>query len=118
MNQLLQLFANRRMAALLALGFASGLPLALTGDALIGWMTARKVDVKSVGLMALVALPYSLKVFWAPLFDRYAPPLLDRRRGWMVILQILLVGALVAMSTLDPSESLTALAGMALVVAL
>ncbi|MEG3440022.1 AmpG family muropeptide MFS transporter [Pannus brasiliensis CCIBt3594] len=100
----LKVFESRKMAALLFLGFASGLPLFLTSRTLQAWMTTEGVDLKSIGLFSLVALPYSLKFLWSPLLDRFVPPFLGRRRGWLVIAQVGLVLAIAAMYLQDPSE--------------
>ena len=70
----ISVYLNRRMAALVGLGFASGLPYVLAGDTLSAWLSALHVDVKSIGLFSLVGLPYALKFLWAPLIDRYIPP--------------------------------------------
>lgn len=105
------------MAVLLGLGFASGLPNALTKDTLGSWMTDAKLDMKTVGAFSLVALPYSLKFAWAPLLDRYVPPLLGRRRGWLLIAQVLVAAAIAAMATIDPSSSLAGVAVAALALA-
>lgn len=105
------------MAALLFLGFASGLPLLLTSRTLQAWMTTEGVDIKSIGLFSLVALPYSLKFLWSPLLDRYVPPFLGRRRGWIVIAQILLTLAIAAMAWQQPKQSLQFLAINAVFVA-
>ncbi len=64
------------------------------GGGQLAWMTTEGVDLKSIGLFSLVALPYSLKFFWSPLLDRYVPPLLGRRRGWILIAQICLTLAI------------------------
>jgi PAT family beta-lactamase induction signal transducer AmpG len=105
------------MAALLFLGFASGLPLLLTQRTLQAWMTVANVDLTTIGLFSLVALPYSLKFLWAPLLDRYVPPFLGRRRGWLLISQILLFIAIAAMSLRNPQAGLQALAINAIVIA-
>mgnify|MGYP006145000047 CR=1 FL=1 len=83
------------MAVILFLGFSSGLPLFLTSQTLQAWMTVEGVDLTTIGLFSLVSLPYSLKFLWAPVFDRYVPPFLGRRRGWLVVTQVglLLSGA-------------------------
>src|SRR5688500_20250230 len=83
----LRIFTQPKMAVLLLLGFSSGLPLFLTSRTLQAWMTKAEVDLTTIGLFSLVALPYSLKYLWAPLLDRYAPPHLGRRRGWHWIAQ-------------------------------
>jgi len=104
------------MLALLALGFSSGLPLGLTGATLQSWMTSQKIDLRTIGLFNLVALPYAIKFLWAPLLDRYVPPLLGRRRGWLVITQILLMLAIAVMGGIG-TASLPMLVVVALAVA-
>src|SRR5688572_13511944 len=110
-------FTQPKMAALLFLGFSSGLPFYLTSTTLQAWMTKANVDLTTIGLFSLVGLPYSLKFFWAPLLDRYVPPFLGRRRGWLVITQILLLIAIASMSMHDPALGLRLLAFNALLVA-
>lgn len=105
------------MTALLFLGFASGFPLLLTSRALQAWMTVEGIDLKSIGLFSLVALPYSLKFLWSPLLDRYVPPLLGRRRGWLVLAQIGLTVAIATMSLQQPTQSLRLLALNTLLIA-
>ena len=105
------------MMALLLLGFASGLPLFLTSKTLQAWMTLEKVDLGAIGLFSLVALPYSLKFLWSPLLDRFVPPFLGRRRGWLVITQIALTVAIALMSLQQPKLSLQLLALNALLIA-
>jgi PAT family beta-lactamase induction signal transducer AmpG len=117
MRRLLDIFANRRMGAQLFLGFASGLPLALTADTLQAWMKDRDVDLAAIGLFSLVGFPYLLKFVWSPLMDRYVPPILGRRRGWILITQLLLIVAIAAMGFSNPSESLMLVAALALLVA-
>ena len=86
------------MAAILLLGFASGLPFALTDDAFRAWMTKAGLDLRTIGWFSLVSLPYSLKFIWSPLLDRFVPPFLGRRRGWMVMAQIGLIAGIVALA--------------------
>jgi PAT family beta-lactamase induction signal transducer AmpG len=95
------IFTGRMLVAVL-MGFASGLPLLLTGSVLQAWLKDGGIDLKAIGLFALVGLPYTLKFLWSPLFDRYAPPLLGRRRGWLGVMQVGLAGALVALSFANP----------------
>jgi MFS transporter, PAT family, beta-lactamase induction signal transducer AmpG len=99
--------AARRWAALILQGFASGLPLALSGDLLSAWLSDAGFDPSKIGLLGLAGLPYAFKVVWSPLADRYTPPLLGRRRGWMLISQILLIAAILVMAQADPKRSLT-----------
>src|SRR6478672_4101950 len=105
------------MAALLFLGFASGLPLFLTSKTLQAWMTVEGVDLKSIGLFSLVGLPYSLKFLWSPFLDRFVPPFLGRRRGWLILTQGALLLAIGAMALQNPSQALQLLAINALIIA-
>ena len=105
------------MAILCALGFVSGLPYLLTGATLGAWLTAANVDLQKITALWLVALAYNLKFAWAPLLDRYALPLLGRRRGWMFVLQLALAAAIAVMGTVDPIAHLSTLAIVAVVVA-
>jgi PAT family beta-lactamase induction signal transducer AmpG len=116
-HSMLSVFTQRKMAAILLLGFGSGLPLYLTNRTLQAWMTIEGVDLSTIGLFSLVSLPYSLKFLWAPLFDRYVPPLLGRRRGWLLVTQILLLLAIAAMGFQDPQRTLQALALNAVLIA-
>lgn len=93
---------NRRIGITLLLGFSSGLPLALSGSTLQAWMATLHVDIATIGLFSLVGLPYSLKFMWAPFMDRYVPPFLGRRRGWILLAQLTLVVILAAMAVTDP----------------
>lgn len=114
---MLQLFGQHKMAAILFLGFSSGLPLYLTSRTLQAWMTLEGVDLTTIGLFSLVTLPYSLKFLWAPVMDRYIPPLLGRRRGWLVITQLGLLLSIAAMSVHDPRRGLELLAFNAVLIA-
>ncbi len=105
------------MSALLLLGVASGLPLFLTSRTLQAWMTVEKVNLAAIGLFSLVGLPYSLKFIWSPLLDRFAPPFLGRRRGWLAITQVCLVGAIALMALQRPGQALQLLAMNALAIA-
>lgn len=96
------LFSGRMLVALL-MGFASGLPLLLTGSVLQAWLKDGGVDIRAIGLFALVGLPYTLKFLWSPLFDRYAPPLFGRRRGWLALTQVALAAALAGLSFAAPT---------------
>ena len=102
---------------MLVLGFASGLPLALTSGTLQAWATVEGVPLQQIGFLTLVGTAYTLKFLWAPFVDRYVPPLLGRRRGWMLVTQLLLAVAIMAMGALSPSSSLQPLALLAVAVA-
>lgn len=111
----LTVFGNRRVAAVLGLGFASGLPLALTAGSLQAWLTVSGLDIATIGYFALIGQPYTYKFLWSPLLDRFEPPWLGHRRGWLLISQLLLAVAIFAMSLLDPlsTPGLLAAAGVA-----
>ncbi len=94
-----------RMLVALLMGFACGLPLLLTISVLQAWMKDVGVDIKVIGLFSLVGLPYTLKFLWAPVLDRFTLPFLGRRRGWMLLLQILLILAIVALGLTNPLAS-------------
>src|SRR5690606_32339322 len=81
------------------------------------WMTIEGVDLTTIGLFSLVTLPYSLKFLWAPLIDRYVPPFLGRRRGWLLSTQVGLLLSIGAMGLQDPSRALQLLAFNAVLIA-
>jgi PAT family beta-lactamase induction signal transducer AmpG len=110
-------FRSKRVWLLVALGFASGLPLLLSGQALGAWLTTEGVSIKTIGLFGWVTLSYNLKFLWAPFLDRFAPPFLGRRRGWMVLFQLAIALALVAMSLVDPKYAPGRMAVLAIVLA-
>ncbi|HEX8818408.1 MAG TPA: MFS transporter [Archangium sp.] len=113
----LQVLSSPRVWLLTALGFASGLPLLLVGGTLSTWMKNEGVDLKTIGIFTLVALPYSLKFIWAPLMDRYSLPFLGRRRGWLLVTQLGLMAAIAAMGNVDPRGAPVAMATLAALVA-
>src|SRR2546427_7068161 len=113
----LEVFRSPRLAVILALGFSSGLPLALTGGTLQAWMTVEGVDLSTIGIFTLVGLPYAWKFLWAPAMDRFAPPFLGRRRGWLLVTQVALAVGIAGMAFLSPRTDLVAIAWLALVVA-
>lgn len=102
---------------MLLMSFSSGLPLALTGATLQAWYTMSNVDIVTIGFLSLVGQPYIYKFIWAPIMDRYIPPFLGRRRGWIMITQVLLLIAIALMARFNPAVQPTTLALMALVVA-
>lgn len=98
-------------------GFTAGLPLFVLWQLLPAWFRDQGVDLKTIGLLALVQLPYNWKFLWAPAMDRYVPPFLGRRRGWMLVTQIVLLATLVLMGRFDPQEDPFLIACIALLVA-
>jgi len=108
---------SRRILVLCLLGFASGLPLFLTGSTLKAWMTDEGLSLGTIGLFSFVTLPYSLKVLWAPFLDRYALPSLGRRRGWMLAMQGAMAVALLLLARTQPHLDLSRVVILALAVA-
>ncbi len=108
---------SRTQLAVLLLGFSSGLPLLLTSGTLQAWLTVEKVDLSTIGLFALVGLPYTIKFLWAPLLDRFSLHILGRRRGWMLLMQLGIAAGLVGIALSDPQAHLWRLAIFALAVA-
>jgi MFS transporter, PAT family, beta-lactamase induction signal transducer AmpG len=106
-----------RLFVVTVLGFASGLPLALTGQAMQAWLSVSGVDIATIGFLSLVGLPYTFKFLWAPLMDRFELPWLGRRRGWLVMTQLLLAGALVWMAATSPTEATRFFALLAVLIA-
>ncbi len=99
-------YRDRRLAAILAMGFLSGLPLALSGATLSFWLAQEGVSKTAIGLFALIAAPYTFKFVWAPVFDQISPPglaALGRRRGWLIVLQVAMAASLLALGSSDPS---------------
>jgi PAT family beta-lactamase induction signal transducer AmpG len=93
------------MLVALFMGFACGLPLLLTGSVLQAWMREEGIDLRLIGLYALVGLPYTCKFLWAPIFDRFIPPFLGRRRGWLLMAQVALAFALIGLGYSDPAKT-------------
>ncbi len=116
-DKYLQVFRSRRIAAVMLLGFSSGLPLALTGGTLQAWMAVAGVNLRTIGVFALVGLPYTLKFIWSPVMDRFVPPWMGRRRGWILIAQISLLGGIAAMAFGSPRQCPAAMGALALLVA-
>ncbi|HEY8034032.1 MAG TPA: AmpG family muropeptide MFS transporter [Methylobacter sp.] len=111
-----QVFLNKRMLICIFTGFSSGLPLYILIGLLPAWLRSEGVDLKAIGLFALIQLPFTWKFLWAPLFDRYVPPL-GRRRGWLFISQMALLSSIPAFGVLHPGLDLWTIAYLACVVA-
>ena len=109
--------AWQRLVVVTVLGFASGLPLALTGQAMQAWLSVEGIDIATIGFLSLVGLPYTFKFLWAPLMDRFELPWLGRRRGWLVLTQLALAGALVWMAATPPTDAIRSFALLACLVA-
>lgn len=105
------------MAAILFLSFASGLPFNLTNFSLQAWLASEGLSIKTIGIFSLVALPYNVKFLWAPVLDRYLPPFLGRRRGWILIYQACLAVCIGAMGLCSPTKGPYVLGGVAVLLA-
>ena len=101
---LLQALGDKRMAAILFLSFASGLPLNLTNFTLQAWLASAGLSITAIGVFSLAALPYNFKFLWAPFLDRYLPPFLGRRRGWILIFQACLAICIGVMGFSSPTK--------------
>lgn len=97
-----QALFNRRMLICVFTGFSSGLPLYILISLLPAWLKSSGVDLKAIGLFALIQLPFTMKFLWSPLMDRYTLPLLGRRRGWLFVTQLLLLLSIPGFGWLDP----------------
>jgi MFS transporter, PAT family, beta-lactamase induction signal transducer AmpG len=113
-----QALGDKRIMAVLLMSFASGLPFNLSGSgfAFQAWLASAGINLKAIGFYSLVGLPYIFKFLWAPLLDRYLPPLLGRRRGWIVVFQACLAVAIGVMGFSSPTEAPYVLAAIALLV--
>ena len=98
----LAVYLKPRVLIVLFLGFSAGLPFSVAGQTLQAWMTETGVDIRTIGLFAAVGTPYWAKPLWAPAVDALDVPLLSRllgrRRGWLMLTQILLVGAIILLA--------------------
>ncbi len=102
----LNTYLNRRMLVVLLLGFASGLPIALVGGTLQAWFKTNGASIVAIGFMTLISQPYSYKFLWAPLLDKYAiPGFLDRRRSWILLMQVGIISLIILMSLFNPAET-------------
>ncbi|MAQ72959.1 MAG: AmpG family muropeptide MFS transporter [Gammaproteobacteria bacterium] len=109
-------YLEKKMLVTLVMGFVSGVPLLLTITLLQAWLTDEGISKSTIGLFALVGLPYSLKFLWAPIFDKYIINALGRRRGWLLVSQIALIVSIVGLGMTNPSLSAINVAILALLV--
>jgi PAT family beta-lactamase induction signal transducer AmpG len=113
----LRALLNRRMLTCVFTGFSSGLPLYLLFNLLPAWLRTEGLGLKEIGLFALIQFPYTWKFLWSPLLDRYALPFLGRRRGWMFVTQLGLIGSIAALGALSPKQDLQSLIVLTVVLA-
>lgn len=118
MKELLLALKDRKMVSLLFVGFASGLPFLLVLTTLQSWMSDAQVDLTKIGwYVSLIGFPYTFKFLWSPFLDRFVPPFLGRRKGWLLIIQGLLVLAIGGMAWQNPQKNLELLALNAVIIA-
>jgi PAT family beta-lactamase induction signal transducer AmpG len=117
----LAVYLKPRVLTVMFLGFSGGLPFALTLSTLQAWLTQSGIDVQTIGLFAAIGIPYVVKFLWAPATDALDVPILSRRlgrrRGWLLVSQLVLMAAILLMAFASPAFSLIAFAGAALLVA-
>jgi PAT family beta-lactamase induction signal transducer AmpG len=120
-TETLAVYLKPRVLVVMFLGFSSGLPLALSGSTLLYWAAEVGVDLKTIGLFALVGTPYTIKFLWAPLVDTFGAPLLSawlgRRRGWLMLSQIMLMAAIAFLGANNPAAAPGVVALGALIIA-
>lgn len=98
---------NKRMLICIMTGFSSGLPLYLLIQFVPAWLRSAEVDLSTIGLINLVLFPYTWKFLWSPVMDRFVLPFFGRRRGWMFVTQLALIGLMASLSLFDPSQQLS-----------
>ncbi|MCR9186928.1 MAG: AmpG family muropeptide MFS transporter [Halieaceae bacterium] len=108
---------NRRMLVCVFTGLASGMPLYVLLQLVPAWLRDQGVSLAEIGLFALVGIPYVWKFLWAPLMDRWIPPLLGRRRGWMFLCQLALIASIGVLGAFNPQQSTWVIAWLAFGVA-
>ena len=108
---------NRRMLTCIFTGFASGMPLYVLFQLVPAWLKQGGVSLAEIGLFALVGIPYTWKFLWAPLMDRWIPPFLGRRRGWMLLCQLGLLVSIGILGAFEPARSTWLIAWLAVAVA-
>jgi len=97
------------------MGFFSGLPRALPVVAMQAWMAVEGVDLRTISIFSIVAIPYTLKFFWSPFMDRFIPPFFGRRRGWILLTQLLLIASIISISFGNPAVSPVTIGILALI---
>ena len=117
----LTVYRQPPVVAMLFLGFSAGLPFLLVFSTLTAWLRDVEVEVAAIGFFSWIGMLYSIKLFWAPVVDRLPLPLMTRwlgqRRGWMLLAQAVIATGLVGLASVDPRNSLTVVALLALLVA-
>ncbi len=105
MRDFIALYFRRDIILQFLMGIPSGLPLSLTAGILTAWLSEAGIDKAAIGIFAAVALPYSLKFMWAPLMDGLPMPFLGKRRGWMLVTQLMMALCMALMAMNNPSDA-------------
>lgn len=113
-----EILFTRKMLACIFLGFSSGMPLFVLVSLVPAWLRDNGVDLATIGLFALVGLPYTWKFLWSPVMDRFKLPFLGRRRGWALLTQVLLLVSIGLLGHFNPSTSIQAIVWIVFAVAL
>jgi len=113
-----EILFSRRMLTCIFIGFSSGMPLYVLIQLVPAWLRSNGVDLATIGLFAVVSLPYTWKFLWSPLMDRFSLPFLGRRRGWALMTQIGLFLAIGSMGQFDPSQSLKMIVVLVFIISL
>ena len=107
---------NKKSLICIFTGFTSGLPLFILISLLPAWLRSSGLDLKTIGLFALIQFPFTWKFIWAPLFDRFTFSM-GRRRGWLIIFQILLLISISLTGIINPVNQITIIATISTVIA-
>ena len=99
------IFTSRKMLVMFLLGFSSGLPLMLTLSTLSLWYAAYNIKIEDIGFLSLITFPYTIKFLWSPLMDCFVPPILGRRRGWILLMQCCLMVTIIIISLFSPDKN-------------
>ncbi|WP_119344735.1 AmpG family muropeptide MFS transporter [Facilibium subflavum] len=110
------IFKSRKMLVMFLLGYSSGLPLMLTASSLLLWYYESGIEVKDIGLLSLVALPYTVKYLWSPIVDRFSSKRFGRRKGWIYAMQFALLASVFSLSLFSPAKSPFVIAFIALLI--
>jgi PAT family beta-lactamase induction signal transducer AmpG len=113
-----QILFTKKMLACIFLGFSSGMPLFVLVSLVPAWLRDNGVDLATIGLFALVGLPYTWKFLWSPIMDRFKLPFLGRRRGWALLTQVLLLLSIGLLGHFNPSTSIQTIVWIVFAVAL
>lgn len=108
---------NRRMLICIFNGFTAGLPIYVLVQLVPAWLRSEGVDLKTIGFFGLILMPYSFKYLWAPFLDRYVPPFLGRRRGWMIIAQLVILATVMVMGFFSPTDDINIIIYLGIAVA-